>query len=247
MHIDTNRKLYIHNEPIKLIGEEIEPTAIKFLGVYIDKHLTWNQHVQYICSSISKCTFVLNKAKHILPQKAMKSLYYALIQSKLQYGIEAWGLSNNINKLLVTQKRAIRVITNTYYRQHTDPLFKATGVLKVTDLHRLQVCSFMYDLTNNKLPYSFRNYIALENESNYTITTRQQNRIYKTRPRTTFSSKLPNHKFIDIWNTIDSHLQQCNPKAKFKLLLRKLFIQSYASHVRCQNTRCTECYNTTDL
>ena len=119
MRIDTNRTLYsIHNEPIKLI-EEIEPTAIQNLGVYIDKHFTWNQHVQYICSSISKCTFVLN--------------------------------------------RAIRVITNKYYRQHTDPLFKATSILKVTDLHRLQVCSFMYDLTNNKLPYSFRNYIALEN------------------------------------------------------------------------------------
>ena len=121
-----------------------------------------------------KCTFVLNRAKHILPHKAMKSLYFALIQSRLQYGIEAWGLSNNINKLLVTQKRAIRAITNKYYRQHTDPLFKATSILKGTDLHRLQVCSFMYDLTNNKLPCSFRNYIPLENESNYTITTRQK-------------------------------------------------------------------------
>ena len=128
----------------------------------------------------------------------MKSLYFALIQSRLQYGIKAWGLSNNINKPLVTKQRAIRVITNKYYRQHTDPLFKATSILKVTYLHRLQVCSFMYDLTNNKLPYSFRNYIALENESNYTITTRQQNRIYKTRTRTKLSSKVPNHKFIDI-------------------------------------------------
>ena len=94
MRIDTNRKLYLHNEPIQLIGETVEPTAIKLLGVYIDKHLMWNQHVQYICSSISKCTFVLNRAKHILPHKAMKSLYFALIQSRLQYGIEVCGLSN---------------------------------------------------------------------------------------------------------------------------------------------------------
>ena len=60
----------------------------------------------------------------MLPYAALRSLYFSLIHSRLQYGIEAWGNSNSIHKLLRVQKRAIRVINNNKkYRHHTDPLF----------------------------------------------------------------------------------------------------------------------------
>ena len=48
----------------------------------------------------------------MLTYAALRSLYFSLIQSRLQYGIEAWGNSNSIHKLLRVQKRAIRVINN---------------------------------------------------------------------------------------------------------------------------------------
>ena len=98
--------------PITQIGESDEPQAIKFLGIYIDKHLTWNQQINHMCTNLSKSIFALNKVKKFLPYAAMKSLYFALIQSRIQYGIEVWGNGNNINKLFIVQKRAIRVIHN---------------------------------------------------------------------------------------------------------------------------------------
>ena len=45
----------------------------------------------------------------MLPYAALRSLYFSLIHSRLQYGIEAWGNSNSIHKLLRVQKRAVRV------------------------------------------------------------------------------------------------------------------------------------------
>ena len=138
------------------------------------------------------------------------------------------------------------MITNKYYRQHTDPLFKATSILKVTDLHRLQVCSFMYDLTNNKLPYSFRNYIALENESNYTITTRQQNRIYTKLDQEQRSRQ---NSLIISSLTFGIKLTLISNNATLRQNLNCSCVSSVYNHVRCQNTRCTECttliYNTT--
>ena len=152
----------------------------------------------------------------MLPYAALRSLYFSLIHSRLQYGIEAWGNSNSIHKLLRVQKRAIRVIKNRNYRHHTDPLFKRNNIVKVSDLYQLQVFSFMHDLVNNKLPGSFDDFIPITNESNYDITTRQCNRLYMTRPRTTFSSNLPNHNFANIWNEFDQIYQKCKPKNKAK-------------------------------
>ena len=131
VRIEFNNRLSINVTPITQIGESDEPQAIKFLGIYIDKHLTWNQQIKQMFTNLSKSIFALNKVKKFLPYAAMKSLYFALIQSRIQYGTEVWGNGNNINKLFIVQKRAIRVIHNKRYRHHTDPLFKESKILKV--------------------------------------------------------------------------------------------------------------------
>ena len=158
--------------------------------------------MDFLCSTISKSIFALSKVKNCMPLAALKSLYFVLIHSRLQYGIESWGNSNNIYKLFRMQKRAIRVIYNTKYRHHTDPLFKINNIMKVSDLYKQRV--FMYDLINNNLPTTFKDFSILENATNYDIITRLQTRLYITRPRTTFSSKLPNHNFGTISTKISN-------------------------------------------
>ena len=169
--------------------------------------------------------------KHILALKALKSLYFALIQSRLQYCIAVWGNSNHVQKVLLIQKQAIRIINNKNYRHHTDPLFKANKFLKITDLYKYHVSSFMYDFTHHFIPGSFERYIVVDTGNKNTITTRHHHHIFKTRPRTTFSSKLPNHNFVNIWNEIDENLKSCSSKVIFKLLLRKRYIQLCTSAI----------------
>ena len=113
----------------------------------------------------------------------------------------------------------------------------------MSDLYQLQVFSFMHDLVNSKLPGAFDDFIPITNESNYDISTRQCNRLYMTRPRTTFSSNLPNHNFANIWNEFDQIYQKCKPKNKAKKRLRKQCIDSYLNTVRCHNHMCNECNN----
>ena len=156
-----------------MVGETNERESITFLGIYLDKHLTFNQHINFLCSTISRCIFAINRVTHILPHKALKSLYFALIQSRLQYCIAAWGNSNHVQQLLLIQKRAIRIINNKNYRHHTDPLFKANQILKNTDLYKYHVSSYMYDFTHHFLPGSFERYVVVDTGNKYTITTLQ--------------------------------------------------------------------------
>ena len=51
---------------------------------------------------------------------------------------------------------------------------------------------------------------------NYDITTRQCNRLYMTRPRTTFSSNLPNNNFANIWNEFDQIYKNTNQKTRLR-------------------------------
>ena len=71
---------------------------------------------------------MLNKLKHFLPVYIMKTLYSSLIESHLQYCTLLCANSHvtNIRKLQLLQKKAIRIITSSYYIAHTDPQFPMT-------------------------------------------------------------------------------------------------------------------------
>ena len=50
VHVDINNKLFINNNPIKMVGETYEQESIKFLrlGIYLDKHLTFKQQLSML-------------------------------------------------------------------------------------------------------------------------------------------------------------------------------------------------------
>ena len=64
-----------------------------------------------------------------------ETLYYAMIHPYLTYGILAWGNSTqaNLKKIIVLQKRAIRIMHKVPYNGHTEPLLKKSKILKLRD------------------------------------------------------------------------------------------------------------------
>ena len=237
-----NKIVSLNNQTITQIGEQNKDDAIKFLGIYIDRHLTWKKHINIICSKISKATFVINRVKHFLPHCALKSLYYTLIHSHMTYGIQAWGNSTSITKLGVLQKRVIRIINKKRHRSHTDPIFKSESILKISDLYKLHVSLFMFDLQNGSLPISFKTYIQQsETATHYTMYTRQYGLLKKERARTTFSSKLPKHNFTNIWNNISENIRNAVNRRLFKFMLHNYYTDKYESLVICTNPTCPDC------
>ena len=88
---EVKRRVKINNEVINQFGKYNKDESVKFVGMHIDKHLTWKEHINVISSKISRAMFAINRVKHILPHKSLKSLYYTLIHSHLIYGMQAWG------------------------------------------------------------------------------------------------------------------------------------------------------------
>ena len=49
----------------------------KFLGVYVDEHLTWKHHISFICKQISKSVGIIFRPRFYLSSKTKVTLYYA--------------------------------------------------------------------------------------------------------------------------------------------------------------------------
>ena len=90
----------------------------------------------------------------------------SLSYSHLVYAIQVWGSAciSEINKILVLQKRALRIITrNDTFPSvlgplyQTDPLFYKLEILNVQDVFKLQVSTFIFNclqFVQTKLYYS---------------------------------------------------------------------------------------------
>ena len=86
-----HRAQYRHNLPLQLPALKINDyeitrlSSIKFLGILVDEHLSWIDHINTL-----KKLGLLYKAKPFLNDKAMKSLYFSFSHSYLTYGNIAW-------------------------------------------------------------------------------------------------------------------------------------------------------------
>ena len=86
----------------------------KVLGVQIDEHLSWNQHIEYIANKILSGIGAIRKLRTFIDTSPLVLVYNALIQPYFDYCCEVWdtlgkGLSERLQKL---QNRAAKLIMN---------------------------------------------------------------------------------------------------------------------------------------
>ena len=75
---------------------------------------------------------MLSKLHHFVPMGILIWLYYSIIFPFLIYSVIVWGNTYefNLHPIVVLQKKAIRIITFSAFREHTPPLFKKLNLLK---------------------------------------------------------------------------------------------------------------------
>ena len=85
---------------------------VKFLGVLIDKNLSWKYHIDYIASKISRVVGIISRLRHSVPLNTLIQIYRSLIFPYTYYGIAAWGQAAqaHLRKVFILQKRALRLM-----------------------------------------------------------------------------------------------------------------------------------------
>jgi len=72
------------------------------------------------------------------------SVYYSMIFSHLNYCVINWEKASEttLKPLLLLQKRAECLITNSDFHAHANPLFKDLNILTIYDIFKLEVAKY---------------------------------------------------------------------------------------------------------
>ena len=110
---------------------------VKYLGVLLDSHLSWKYHIDNVALKISRIIGVIARLRHLVPFNTLLSIYRSLILPYLSYGLASWGQAakSHLQKLLVLQKRALRLMYFCELRAHAVPLFISSKSLPLNMLY----------------------------------------------------------------------------------------------------------------
>lgn len=118
----------------------------KFLGVTIDSDLSFKPHIAVLSKKVSSGCFAVRMVAVELGHSLSRSVYFALVESRLRYGICFWGMSshNLMNTLFILQKRAIRCICAVNNWAHCRPLFIKEKILTLYSLFILETATLVH-------------------------------------------------------------------------------------------------------
>ena len=129
---------------LQIDGETInEVDNTKFLGVIIDNKLNWKDHISYTCRKVARGIGVIIKARKVLRNESLKSLYYSFIYPYFIYCNQVWGSAckTNMKPLVVLQKKAIRIITGVHPMSPSEPLFSKLKLLNCENTFQISYWS----------------------------------------------------------------------------------------------------------
>ena len=216
--IISNKK--IEEKRIEIAGEVIKRTDnVKFLGVLIDDRLSFKNHVRGLQKQVSMASGMLNRISKLLPPEIKLKAYYALIYSKLIYGISSWGKSSIHNKVIMekTIKRAWKVVS--YENRDI-----CKGLLNFESMFSYFVGVKFYKILRlNCHPYLLRkiNMQDTEHEHNTRFSVSNYNVPFYSKSKCQQSFL---YQSIHVWNNIPLFIRNCDSLKLFKGLYKNYLL-----------------------
>jgi sarcosine oxidase/L-pipecolate oxidase len=228
--IDTNLPNTPHNPQLiteieRIHNNHTNPNlrSFKLLGIYFDENLSFNHNTAALVSKLSRSIFFLNRVKHTLTPKALKSLYNSFFHSHLLYCTNIYSCTSqtNLNRIFLQQKKAIRIITNSSYTAHTDPLFTKLHILPLDKIITQAHLTFMHSIYYNYAPPSFSDTWQTKSQRNPELNLRNATDFHITHPRIELYKKLPIYSLPNTWNSHDTVRYYAN-RTTFHIALQEL-------------------------
>jgi hypothetical protein len=125
-------------------------TNFRYLGLIIDERLDFSAHIDYVSDRISPMIYAMKRIRPFVGNDTLLSIYYAHIHSHLIYMNPLWSVSNkdNINRLFVLQKKAIKIIKNVHMLTPSYTLFNER-LLPIPLLNELQLVIIAFKIKHN--------------------------------------------------------------------------------------------------
>lgn len=187
-----------------------------FLGITLDTHLVWDQHIEKVATKLNKSLYVITSLKNCLNTSALINIYYCFVYSAIAYNIIVWGQSKDISRIFILQKRIIRLIFNLDFRQSCREIFKTYNILTVASIYLMKLLVYIH-INKNKF---------LHNGDTHSYPTRGRNLISLRKHDHEIYKKSPIYSGCRIYNYLPEEIKNCTSQYSFKNKLKKLLTSS---------------------
>ncbi|GIX83516.1 reverse transcriptase domain-containing protein [Caerostris darwini] len=128
------KKNYSHIPNIKIGTHKIKyQNQFKYLGLVMDKQLSWHPHLDYVTSKITKLMQKINRTTRVywrLSPPVKKEIYKRVLEKIMFYGHEIWFnyKAKQVTKLNKLQRIGLLNVTKCYRTVSTDALQILAGI-----------------------------------------------------------------------------------------------------------------------
>jgi hypothetical protein len=204
------REININDLPtVHLDGCNIEIVpSVKFLGCYVDNKLNWHDHIDNVCKKISKCIAML-RCVYSFPISIKRLIYFSFFHPFITYCLPAWGGTHvtYLARIVLLQKKAIRLISNSDYLSHTAPLARLTNILLFEDVYFVKVAKLMHSIYYKFDYYKFNLTTNIFKHDAHDINLRNVYNLPTLFCRTACRKRSVFFCCIKVWNSIDVSLK----------------------------------------
>ena len=170
----------------------IRVNSTKYLGVYIDEDLTWQNHIHYIINKLVKFCSIFYKLRSIVPPSILRKLYFALVHPQLIYGIEIYAntYQKYLDPLIKLNSKILRILQNRKLNYPVPNLYRTYITLPLHQLHNFFILMLLHKFKFNRseLPEPFWVYFT-ENYTIHSHNTRQIKNFHLGRKNTTLGQR----------------------------------------------------------
>ena len=142
-----NRSIKVDFPPVTLEGAVLQRvTRTKFLGVYIDENINWNNQITFVATKLSKMSGILYRIRENLTREALISVYYTLCFPHLIYCVSVWACTwpSFLKKITVAQNNILRCLFYMNKFDSTQPIFSTQKFLTFENIHKYFLLLFIY-------------------------------------------------------------------------------------------------------
>ena len=200
---------------------------VKYLGVFLDEHLSLEIHITQLCNSLARYFSIFYNIRNMVPVKLKKQLYYSFVYSRIAYGIEVYGSCNStlLTKIQVMQNKLLKILYNRERRYPTNILHHEVKVLLVKDIHEVLLLKFIHTVLNGKPVKRFEHYFRKRNQT-HNYATRHADSIAKDKCKTRYGKRKVHYLCATKWNDLENSIKNFEYSA-FKKTITEQKINNY--------------------
>jgi hypothetical protein len=205
--------VFVDNEKIKKVQ------STKSLGLTIDEHLTWKNHINNITKKISSGISALKRVRPFINRETAVKAYRGLVEPYFTYCSPVWdGIGLKLGeKLQKLQNRAARVMTRSSYEVSSASLLSELGWSVLVKNRMKQKAILMYKVNNNCAP-QYLQQLFTPKVSNHDLRN-SLNKLSVPKPRTDYLKRSFSYSGASLWNSLSEQLRSAPSLNSFKVEL----------------------------